>query len=352
MLRELDSIPEGLLELEARQLERALGGPALIHLPGRQSPALFVTVLLHGNEPVGWDAVRGLLACYQPGGGERPLPRALSLFIGNVSAAVYGVRCLEGQPDYNRIWPGGAGEETPERRMLRQVVGIMAAREVFASVDLHNNTGLNPHYACVNVLDQRALHLATLFGRVVVYFRRPRGVQSMALSELCPAVTLECGKVGQPYGVEHAREFLEAALHLTEHPAHPVAEHDIELLHTVATVKVPEPVSFGFGEPGVDLQFAEDLDHLNFRELPRGTVLALLGTKAGLGLEIFDEQGNEVTARYLVREADELRLRNPLIPSMLTRDHAVIRQDCLCYLMERLSDLPGGIPTEPSSPAP
>ncbi len=337
MLRELDHIPEGLLELESHQLEQVLGGPTLIHLVGRQSPALFVSVLLHGNEPVGWDAARQLLRHYQPGGGERPLPRDLSLFIGNVSAATHRVRRLPRQPDYNRIWPGGEGEDSPERRMMRQVVDIMAERGLFASVDLHNNTGLNPHYGCVNVLDHRFLHLATLFNRVVVYFLRPRGVQPMAFSPLCPAVTLECGKVGHAYGAEHAREFLEAALHLTEHPTHPVAEHDIDLLHTVATVKVPESLSFGFGESDADIRFAEDLDHLNFRELPRGTVLAHLEAENSLGLEIFDEQGNDVTARYLMREANELRLRAPLIPSMLTRDHAVIRQDCLCYLMERFT---------------
>jgi succinylglutamate desuccinylase len=337
MLRELDHIPEGLLELEAHQLERMLDGPTLIHLAGRQSPALFVSALLHGNEPVGWDAARQLLRDYRPGGGERILPRDLSLFLGNVSAATRRARCLPGQPDYNRIWPGGEGEESPERRMMRQVVDIMAARGLFASVDLHNNTGLNPHYACVNVLDHRFLHLATLFSRVVVYFLRPQGVQSMAFSPLCPAVTLECGKVGHAYGAEHAREFLEAALHLTEHPMHPVAEHDIDLLHTVATVKVPESLSFGFGESDVAIRFAEDLDHLNFRELPRGTVLARVAAEGGLGLEIFDENGNDVTTRYLIREANELQLRTPLIPSMLTRDHAVIRQDCLCYLMERFT---------------
>lgn len=337
MLRELDHIPEGLLALEAHQLEPALGGPTLIHLVGRQSPALFVSTLLHGNEPVGWDAARQLLSRYLPGGGERPLPRDLSLFIGNVSAATHQVRRLAGQPDYNRIWPGGKGEDSPERRMMQRVVEIMAERGVFASVDLHNNTGLNPHYGCVNALDHRFLHLATLFSRVVVYFLRPRGVQSMAFSPLCPAVTLECGKVGHSYGVEHAREFLEAALHLTEHPIHPVAEHDMDLLHTVATVKVPKSLSFGFGEPDVDIRFAEDLDHLNFRELPRGTVLAHVEAENSLGLEIFDEAGNDVAARYLVREANELQLRTPLIPSMLTRDHVVIRQDCLCYLMERFA---------------
>jgi hypothetical protein len=338
MLNELTTLPEGLLDMNASELESALGGPTLIHLPGRREPGLFVSALMHGNEPVGWDAVRGLLRHYRPGGGEQPLPRSLSVFIGNVSAAARGMRHLEGQPDYNRIWPGCDGRESPEHGMMQQVVDIMANRGVFASVDLHNNTGLNPHYACVNVIDNRFLHLAAMFGRLVVYFIRPCGVQSKAMADLCPSVTLECGKVGQARGVEHAREYLEAVLHLSEHPAHPVAEHDIDLLHTVATVKVKEGVTFGFGDAAADIRFLADLDRLNFRELPRGTSLGSLNPDLGLGLEIYNEQGHEVSDQYFVLDENELRLRNSVIPSMLTRDHAVIRQDCLCYLMERYDD--------------
>jgi succinylglutamate desuccinylase len=134
---------------------------------------LFVSVLLHGNETTGWQAVRQLLRCYR----ERELPRSLSLFIGNVRAARYGQRRLDGQPDYNRIWGPGS---TPEHAMAEAVLRQMRQRGVFASVDIHNNTGTNPHYACVNYLDPSTLHLATLFGRTVLYFRRPEGVQSMA----------------------------------------------------------------------------------------------------------------------------------------------------------------------------
>jgi hypothetical protein len=61
MLNELEALPPGLLDLDATELHAALGGPTLIHLDGRRGPALFVSVLLHGNETTGWDAVRGLL---------------------------------------------------------------------------------------------------------------------------------------------------------------------------------------------------------------------------------------------------------------------------------------------------
>ncbi|MET0117904.1 MAG: M14 family metallopeptidase [Sedimenticola sp.] len=338
MLKELDHLPEGLLELESHELERVLGGPTLIHLEGARQPALFVSVLMHGNEPTGWEAVRQLLGTYGEGSRHGPLPRSVSLFIGNVAAASRGLRRLDGQPDYNRVWPGCENASGQEHDMMARVVEIVLERGVFASVDIHNNTGLNPHYACVNVIDNRFLHLAAMFSRTVVYFIRPCGVQSLAMSKHCPAVTLECGRPGQAHGVEHAREFLDACLHLSDFPRHPVSEHDVDLFHTVAVVKVNEEVSFGFGSSETDLRFDEDLELFNFRELTRGTRLGRVMLPGSPGIEARDEQGRDVTDRYFEVEGGDLRLRLPVMPSMLTRDERVVRQDCLCYLMERYDD--------------
>jgi succinylglutamate desuccinylase len=337
MLRELDSLPDGLLETDSRRLAERLGVPTLIHLPGARGPALFVSVLLHGNETVGWEAVRALLRERLERFGELRLPRALSLFIGNVSAAAGGVRRLPGQPDYNRVWPGSEDPETLEHRLMRQVVDIMARRGIFASLDLHNNTGLNPHYACVNRLDARFLHLATLFGRTVVYFIRPTGVQSMAMAELAPAVTLECGKVGEQAGIDHAREFVEAVLHLSTIPDHPLPAREIDLFHTVAQIKIPETVSFSFDPRDVDLWLDPELERMNFRELPAGTSFARVCAGVKARLDVIDEFGRDVSARYFRLDGTEWRLRRCLMPSMLTRDETVIRQDCLGYLMERYS---------------
>jgi len=338
MLQELHALPDGLLESSPRDLDRLLGAPTLIHLPGDREPALFVSVLMHGNETVGWEGVRTLLAGNRERFGTLRLPRALSLFIGNVSAAAAGVRHLPGQPDYNRVWPGCESPPTPEHVVMQRVIDIMQHRGIFASVDMHSNTGCNPHYGCVNVLDNRYLQLATLFSRTVVYFIRPCGVQSIAMAKLCPAVTLECGKVGEKHGVDHAREYLDACLHLSTLPDHAVAPGDIDLFHTVAQVKVPEDVSFGFPPGKADILLTPELERLNFRELPRGTALARVKPSKGIQLDVRDEQGEDVTGRYFHVEDGELRLKLPMMPSMLTRNEVVIRQDCLCYLMERYND--------------
>lgn len=332
MLSIYEHLPEGLLEREARQLHEVLPGPTLIHLPGRRPEPLFVSVLLHGNEDSGWQAVRHVLLRHR----SQPLPRALSLFIGNVAAARVGQRRLEGQVDYNRVWPGTPHADLAEAAAMRQVVEEMRRRRVFASVDIHNNTGLNPHYACVNRLEPHFLHLATLFSRIVVYFTRPLGVQSAAFAPLCPAVTVECGKTGSAHGEAHAADFVEACLHLAQFPAHPVAQQDIDLYHTIATVRVPDHVSFGFDGGAQDIRFPADLDHLNFRELEAGSVIAHVRPGADCRLEVTDESGAEVGHRLFDCSDGRIRLRRRLMPAMLTRDETVIRQDCLCYLMERL----------------
>ncbi len=328
MLTEFDTLPEGLLDLPCERLHEKLSGPTLLHLPGRREQPLFVSVLLHGNEDTGWEAMRALLAMYR----DKELPRAISLFIGNVAAAREQMRHLDGQPDFNRIWRGG---DSAEAQMALQIVENMRQRQVFASIDIHNNTGLNPHYACINALEQPFLHLATLFSRTVVYFMTPDSVQSRAFSAICPAVTVECGKSGQSHNTAHALEFVEAALHLDHFPEAPLAPSDYELFHTVATVKVPTDVDFAFSPHQAELVFPEDLDRLNFRELPAGTELGRVDDSQ-LRLKAQSESGSDVTADYFAVDNGSLITRRAVMPSMLTLDEQVIRQDCLCYLMERL----------------
>ena len=322
-------IPSGLIDARADQLLDFLPGPTLLHLPGRRQPALFVSVLLHGNEPTGLLAVQQLLRRYD----STVLPRALSLFIGNVTAARVDQRRLDGQLDYNRIWPGQG--DTAEHGMVAQVMDEMRRRGVFASVDIHNNTGLNPHYACVNRLTAPFLQLASMFGRTVVYFTKPYGVQSMAFAELCPAVTLECGQPGKAFGVEHARDFVDACLHLAQVPDHAVAPQDIDLFHSVAVVTVPPQVDFGFGNGAADLNLLEDIDHFNFSELPMGTCFGWAASPQGR-LMCQNEHGEDVSDHYFAYRDGRVELVKPVMPSMLTLDRRVIRQDCFCYLMERL----------------
>jgi hypothetical protein len=335
MLNEIDHIPDGFLEASAGGLHQVLPGPTLIHLQGRKPEPLFVSVLLHGNEYTGLKAIQDVIGHYA----STELPRALSVFVGNVKAAAFGQRRLDGQPDYNRVWPGAdaaVGETAPdEHAMMARVVDIMRQRRVFASIDVHNNTGLNPHYGCVNSLQPEFLQLATLFSHTIVYFLRPLGVQSAAFARICPAVTVECGKPDDATARSHAASFIDAVLHLDHFPEKPPAASDFNLFHTVAAVKIADGVPFGFGSGATGLQLDPRIDHMNFRELKSGTRLGRLTNGSELPVLAVAEDGSEVTRDYFCVEDGELILRRDAMPSMLTLDERIIRQDCLCYLMER-----------------
>lgn len=333
MLRILESLPAGLLERDTSALHEVLDGPALIHLPGALAEPLFVAVLLHGDENTGWLAVRKLL---RGPAGCGALPRALSLYIGNVRAARTSERFLDGQPDFNRIWKDTpANAHLPERAHARRVVAEMERRGVFACIDVHNNSGRNPHYACVSRLDPRFIGLARRFSRRVLYFRIPETVLTEAFSGLCPSVTLECGRPGDDYGVAHVREYLAGCLRLRELPCAACDDAGTELFRLVAAIKVRGSCAFGPGA-AADVEFIPGLDAFNFRALPAGTLLGWVRRPGRGGLDVRDEAGRDVGRELLRIEGGEIRTAVPLMPSMFTTSVQAVAQDCLGYLMAPL----------------
>lgn len=331
MLTILDALPDGFLTSPARELHRILPGPTLIRLPGRRSSALFASVLLHGNEDSGLVGVQQVLRLYA----GRQLPRALTLFVGNVQAARDGLRRLDGQPDFNRVWPGTIEHAgTAEAAAMARAHALVMERGLFAAIDLHNNTGLNPHYGVVCSLDSATLHLARLFSRTVVWFRGLAGTQTASFAPGVPAVALECGKPGHPANAEAAARFIMAVMELAEFPSHAVRAQDIDLYHSVAIVRVRPKVDFTFTNGNAAVCFDPRLDHMNFRELDAGAVFG--NTRHEMPLDARDEAGQDVSNRFFSTEGGVLRLRRAAMPAMLTLDAGVVRQDCLCYLMERV----------------
>ena len=325
--------PDGLLDCAAHELWARLEGPALIHLPGERSPAMFVSVLLHGNEMVGWDALRLLMERYA----GRTLPRSMIVFVGNVEAARFRLRRLDTQPDYNRIWKGADG---PEGDLARDVVAHAGAQPLFCSVDVHNNTGVNPHYACVTSEDATSLALAARFSRPVIFVHQPDTVLARALAPLAPAIILEAGRPGEQRGVEHVAEYLDGLLQLDALPTVPASA--VDLYRTVASVKLKDDVRFGFtGNEGVredlDLHLLAEFEHFNFEELDAGTLFAHAPEGAALPFTVTDDDGGDVAEQWFVRDGDDVRFAQRVVPAMFSPDPRILRQDVVCYLMERLS---------------
>ena len=330
-LHRFERLPDGFIESPVEKIGTILPGPSLIQIAGEPGPPLFVSILLHGNETTGFDAMQKLLAGYDAP--RRLLPRPLLLFVGNVAAAVRGLRRLDGQADYNRIWHD---ERYPEHRLAREVLAEVAKAAPLAAIDLHNNTGKNPHYGCVNRLDDATLSLARRFSRTIVWFTEPHEVISIALSKICPSVTLECGVSGNAAGTSHVENYLRHCIELSpEDLFTPPPNHLSDLFHTTARITVREDASVAFGERGneADLCLREDLENLNFERVPEGAELGRFrdGVKP---LVVIDNEERDVTTRYLDFSEERIVTRLPIVPSMFTRDVRVIRQDCLGYIME------------------
>ena len=329
----MDRLPEGFLDCPADRLVDVLPGPTLFELPGRDPNPLFVSTLLHGNEDSGLTAVQDVLRRHQSQG----LNRALLLFVGNIAAAAEHLRTLPGERDHNRIWPGAPlADDEPLTRMARAVYDYVERRRPFAAIDIHNNTGYNPHYSCVTKLEPKFLSLAQLFSRIIVHFQRPRGTAAAAFANLCPSITVECGKAGAGSATQHAIELVEACLSIAHLPDHPPAPQDVDLLRTYAIVKPPADASFSFDGAAADFRFRPDIDRLNFSELARGETFGDLGASTAR-LEILPgDNEDHLPDEYFDYAGGAIRLSRPAIPAMLTVDPRAVQLDCLCYLMHRI----------------
>ncbi|MBT4791787.1 MAG: peptidase M14, partial [Halobacteriovoraceae bacterium] len=162
----LQEIPEKLLNIDVHEVHEVLGGPTLFHLKGKKQEALFLSILLHANETTSFYVLQELVKKYK----NHKLPRDLIIFVGNTFAAAEGMRHLPGQADYNRIWEEG---DAAENLLAADVVQYAKEANVFASIDVHNNTGKNPHYGCINVIADNFLNLASFFGEHTVFFTEP-----------------------------------------------------------------------------------------------------------------------------------------------------------------------------------
>lgn len=323
----LSFIPPGFLECEAHQLHEILDGPTLINLQGEKAEPLFLCTLLHGNETTGLKSVQRVLREY----GTTTLPRSISLFIGNVAAARYGERHLPSQQDYNRVWLPGDGDENS---MTQSVIANMAQRDVFACIDIHNNTGRNPHYAIVATQEDAHIALAKSFSSRVVYATFPDGSCSTAFSKWCPSITIEAGVVGDAIGVDHVSTYLRSCI-VSDAWLNNTSE-SFALYHTVAVVKIEESCSIGMLGEDADIELLPDVDRFNFNWLRPGTQLGRVRNGHTSCLRVEGADNSIAVSDYLSTERGVLRTVKPIMPAMLTTDCEIVKMDCLCYLMERL----------------
>jgi hypothetical protein len=333
MIKQLNNLPTGLLDLTADQLYTKIDDLTLIHLKGKIERPIFISILQHGDEYTGWDALKDFLKNHQ-----HQLPRSMSILFGNIQAARFNVRQIDNQPDFNRSWPSALNLDYPIANSMREITDIMRKRTPFASVDIHNNSGRNPHYSGINNLDQEFLNLASLFSDTMIYFTSPIGIQSGSFAEFCPSVTVECGLSGAADGTEQTHTFLELLFNqynLKNVPG--ILEHE-RVFKIKATVKVRPEIDISFQQEDVDFSLIADLDVLNFHKINPGEAFGKLSQQLVdnkvMPFIVTDQNNQDITDQYFKIDGNKVSCANSFVPAMITQNIQAIRLDCLCYIMQ------------------
>ena len=329
----LNEIPDAFLDISYRDIKNLFEKPTLVHLQGTKEPALFISIMLHGNEFSGLQIMQEILKKYKDTQGYA-LPRSIWLFVGNVEAASQGLRRLDTELDFNRAWPGTPEPDASTAKLIAEVMKRITEEELFAAIDLHNNTGKNPPYGCISVVNEKNKYLSSFFNHIAMVFHTPKGVSTMAFDDICPAITLECSTPGNRLGIDRAVSLIDDLMHMDHFPEKPLPSHDLQLVQNNAVLKIADNVDFGFEdeEGSFDLTLVENFDRHNFTRLETSEVFAR--TTLDKPLIATADDGTDVTDILIHNDNGAISLKKPLMPAMITLDKRVILQDCLCYLLE------------------
>ncbi|MCB9090957.1 MAG: succinylglutamate desuccinylase/aspartoacylase family protein [Halobacteriovoraceae bacterium] len=326
----LNSLPEGFFNVLPENITDLFPNPTLISLEGEIQQPLFISTLLHGNELSSLEVIKKILKNYNK------LPRNIIVFIGNTQAAKQGLRQLPDQMDFNRIWAGG---DAPECQLAQDVLNFVKDKNLWASVDLHNNTGINPLYGCINKShSDDFVKLASLFARDIVYFKEPHSVQAMAFSQFCPSTTLECGVSMDPKGIEAAFSFLKKLLSIESFDEISYQRNELNIFRSYCKLSLKtQEFDFDFkNESPLKISLMDNIDQLNFKEIPAGTLLAY-HHNAERYLRVIEDNGDDITDEYLDFSENKITLKKMAIPSMLTKNTVVAYSDCLGYFMQHFT---------------
>lgn len=314
---------KSLTKLRANELASVLHSPTLFDFSVAQSAPFFLSILLHGNETSGWDALCGLV---EEDYLNKDLPSCVIL-IGNVQAAQDGKRMLDGQPDFNRIWEGGS---SPYAKWADSVISFVEAKRPWFALDVHNNTGPNPHHSIVTSIDATTMSAARLFSQTAIFAQQPPGVLTRRTSGFCTSITLETGLPEDPASAARAREYINTLWDTGRVPK--IDTSDQELFQNNVRVLIENADSITDEQVP---KFAPKLYRYNFKTIPEGTELARLVVDHAR-LRAVDEDQRDQTRTFLSYKGKNVSLRRDTILSMYTEDPRIARQDCVCYFLEPL----------------
>ncbi len=225
--------PDFLMGVSREEALRRLTGPTAIVLNYGQKKTRVVSVLVHGNEPSGFD---GMLKWLRDQPTEQPTN--VVFLVQNVLAAQatdkpFSLRYKDDtQADLNRQWaPFGTPRESLNAYVAAVYDFLNSLENIDGFLDLHNNSGQNPAYAIMSYPNEEQRHLSDSedlanlltdqYLTMVLTGGFDGGVRHMA-----PALAVECGYLDSP---ESDRIALEIMRKFLERPTKPMGLRDGDL---------------------------------------------------------------------------------------------------------------------------
>ncbi len=326
MLSELgleSSVADTFFSLKAEDIHYHYNKPTLIHLNKELGRPLFISCLIHGNENAGLYAVQKVLKKYAG-------LHSFIIFIGNPLAASKKQRHLDSQPDFNRIWSPENFDKYP---MTKKVYDYVKECQPIAVIDIHNTTGKNPHFSCINYKNTKTYKFASLFGGPILFFKKPSTVLANILGEFCPSITVECGLPDTEAGVARAFKFIDTILK-NKKSFLDINQQPNSIYKTIAKIKPTALFDIGLNEQPLSLDF--DLEDFNFKEVPIGTIWAEQKSENQM-LKVTNNSSEDLYSEYFEIRGSQLVVKKAFIPAMVSLKKTIIQQDCLCYIIKKMS---------------
>jgi len=321
-----------------KELLNTLGQPTWLFLRGKSNEKCYViTTLLHGNEPSGTYATLQLLQ-------EGFQPEADTwILIASVNTAltrpIFSHRMLKRNADLNRCFSKNRNkEETDTYALASAIIDDIEEFQPSAIADVHNTSGSGPGF-CVAPSDSTYLdHLesfANLFTRTLVLTDIHLGA-IMEHDFGGPIITVECGGNHAPESHELAYRGFKKFLSLPTIQDMPRANKFTTYRHPLR-LEIKEGYYLNYASEfqlGSDLTLRHEIESLNFGTTPSNKNLGWLGPEGLDGLQVLNDQGQDLVHDYFHEIDGELHPKNPLHLFMVTKNLEIAVSDCLFYFCE------------------
>lgn len=333
-----DSIPDFFYKLNQENVLGYLDEMSLFFHKGAIDKTVVISTMLHGNETSGLYAIQKFLKA-QEGKANRP---SYAILLGNPRAFQSNKRLVGGQLDRNRIWELDGNHE--DHALSRQVIERLINYPLVCAIDIHNNTGKNPYFCCVNRLDQKTLGMASLFDADALFFEDPATAFTTFMGRFCPSVTLECGMSGDELGILKAVKFIKEATHfaLADHLDKLVFKKSV--FKSFGKFKIPKETKISFISPGQEIStlsnsqgvaFFSDLEKFNLKLVPEGTSLGFIHGSLNQ-VNIQSEFEEDLFSELFLIEKQNLIVKNDFYAAMVTKDVEVAKADCFFYFLKKV----------------